>query len=239
MKTKILASLKQAYSHLGLGDAILSSQADSLAATGLVNDENLGAIVEALKPFLESVQKGNDKRANDAVENATKALKKEVETLKKELEDKVVPPVEPKKVEPKQQPDEPKKEPSEEIPAWFSKFLESNALAEETRKSDLKKLTEEFGKLKKDYDGARVEAARKARENFILEKAKELGVPQYRIEEGFAFAEDADESAITASLTTIANNIKANMLPSDKRFRMGDDTPSKEEVSNIAKALVR
>lgn len=239
MKTKILASLKQAYSHLGLGDAILSSQADSLAATGLVNDENLGAIVEALKPFLESVQKGNDKRANDAVENATKALKKEVETLKKELEDKVVPPVEPKKVEPKPQPDEPKKEPSEEIPAWFSKFLESNALAEETRKSDLKKLTEEFGKLKKDYDGARVEAARKARENFILEKAKELGVPQYRIEEGFAFAEDADESAITASLTTIANNIKANMLPSDKRFRMGDDTPSKEEVSNIAKALVR
>lgn len=239
MKTKILASLKQAYSHLGLGDAILSSQADSLAATGLVNDENLGAIVEALKPFLESIQKGNDKRANDAVENATKALKKEVETLKKELEDKVVPPVEPKKVEPKSQPDEPKKEPIEEIPAWFSKFLESNALAEETRKSDLKKLTEEFGKLKKDYDGARVEAARKARENFILEKAKELGVPQYRIEEGFAFAEDADESAITASLTTIANNIKANMLPSDKRFRMGDDTPSKEEVSNIAKALVR
>lgn len=128
MKTKILASLKQAYSHLGLGDAILSSQADSLAATGLVNDENLGAIVEALKPFLESVQKGNDKRANDAVENATKALKKEVETLKKELEDKVVPPVEPKKVEPKPQPDEPKKEPSEEIPAWFSKFLESNML---------------------------------------------------------------------------------------------------------------
>ena len=45
MKAKIFAKLKQEYSSLGLGDEYLMSKADSLAATGLVTDDNIDAVV--------------------------------------------------------------------------------------------------------------------------------------------------------------------------------------------------
>ena len=70
MKEKILGKLKQAYSQLGLGDAILTAQAESLANSGFVTDENIDAIVAAQKPFLEGLQKANDSRVTEAVKKA-------------------------------------------------------------------------------------------------------------------------------------------------------------------------
>lgn len=70
MKTKIFSALKQEYSSLGLADDIIQGHADSLAATGLITDENLDTIVKGQKPFLSALQSGIDKRVTAAVEKA-------------------------------------------------------------------------------------------------------------------------------------------------------------------------
>lgn len=76
MKDKIFNLLKQTYSSFGLSDDILQGQAEALANTGLVTDDNLQAVIDGQKPFLSSLQSGIDKRVTDAV-NKTKAEKKE------------------------------------------------------------------------------------------------------------------------------------------------------------------
>lgn len=69
------------------------------------------------------------------------------------------------------------------------------------------------------------------RSNLIVSKAKELGIPQWRIEEGFSIASDANEEAITSHLTTVANNVKAQLLPGNKTsFPLSDNKPDKGEV---------
>ena len=76
MKEKIFNLLKQTYSNLGLSDDILQGQAEALANTGLVTDENLQTVVDGQKSFLSSLQSGIDKRVTDAV-NKAKTEKKE------------------------------------------------------------------------------------------------------------------------------------------------------------------
>lgn len=76
MKDKIFNLLKQTYSSFGLSDDILQGQAEALANTGLVTDDNLQAVIDGQKPFLSSLQSGIDKRVTDAV-NKAKSEKKE------------------------------------------------------------------------------------------------------------------------------------------------------------------
>lgn len=115
MKDKIFQKLKQGYSRLGLGDEVLQAHAESLAATGLVTDENIDNVVNAQKGFLEGLQRNYDTRVSSATAKAREAAKKEFE------------------------------------------------------------------------DAAKAAAERKS---LIVSKAEELGIPQYRIDEGFAIADD-------------------------------------------------
>lgn len=78
MKAKIFAKLKQEYSSLGLGDEYLMSKADSLAATGLVTDDNIDAVVACQRKELEGLQKANDKRVTDALEKSVRSMKKKL-----------------------------------------------------------------------------------------------------------------------------------------------------------------
>ena len=87
MKEKIFNALKQAYSHLGLGDEFLTAQADALAASSLVTDENLANVVAAQKSALEFAQKANDKRAAEAQKKILDEKAKAEAELKKKLED--------------------------------------------------------------------------------------------------------------------------------------------------------
>ena len=240
MKEKILALLKQAYSHLGLGDAILTAQAESLANSNLVTEENIEAVVSAQKTFLEALQKSNDKRVSDAVKTARESVMKELDgERKKNREDDNKAPEDAKPKEAPEKQDRKKEELESEPPKWLERLLKKyEEGANESRKT-IEKLALDFDNLKKEYDGAKEEAKRKTRAQFIIDKAKELGIPQYRIDEGFAFGEDKDETAISETLATIANNIKVNQLPKDERFLLGDNKPSKEEVESIAKALVK
>lgn len=86
MKAKIFAKLKQEYSSLGLGDEYLMSKAESLAATGLVTDDNIDAVVACQRKELEGLQKANDKRVTDALEKERK--KHEEETRKRSRKQK-------------------------------------------------------------------------------------------------------------------------------------------------------
>lgn len=109
---------------------------------------------------------------------------------------------------------------------------------EEFSKKDIER-EKEFNALKEKYEALEKEKAESARTNTILSKAKELGIPDWRIEEGFAISADADGAAINSHLTTVATNLKTANLPSNRMGHVLDDgKPSKEQISNIADSLI-
>lgn len=229
MKEKIFQKLKQAYSHLGLGDNVIQAHAESLDAIGLVTDENIDIVISAQKNFLENLQKTNDKRVTDAVVKAKTDAQKEFEDTESRK----------KAEEEARKAEEQKREKEKDMPDWYKAEKEST---EKTIKELLKankELMEGFNGIKKENETFKAEKAVAERKNLIVSKAKELGIPQWRIDEGFSIASDANEEAITSHLTTVANNVKAQLLPGNKNsFPLSDNKPDKGEVDAIAKSLV-
>lgn len=230
MKTKIFQKLKQAYSHLGLGDIVLQAHAEALEAIGLVTDENIDNVVSAQKSFLENLQKENDKRVTDATAKAKTSAKKEFEDeAKKAAELKI-----------KEEAERIEREKKEkEMPDWYKA---EKAQTEKLMKDMLeqnKSLAESLNSLKNENEAFKKKEAEEARKNLIVSKAKELGIPQYRIDEGFMISPDADESAISEHLTMVSNNIKKQGLPSSKNvFPKSGGKVDKSEADAIAKSLV-
>lgn len=245
MKAKIFAKLKQEYSSLGLGDEYLMSKAESLAATGLVTDDNIDAVVACQRKELEGLQKANDKRVTDALEKERK--KHEEETRKKEQEAeearKKAEEEAKKKGEPKPQPDND----MASVLKRMEEMEEANKQREAQYTATIKTLTDkntELGKTVKELSDKNAEAeaaaAKAARTAMIQAKAKELGVPDWRIEEGFNLAEDATEEVITEKLTQVANNINTNLLPGTKNiFPLSGNDPTKEELASMAASIVK
>lgn len=81
MKQKIFDSLKATYAgKYGVGDEVLMGQAEALAATGLITEENLGAAVAGQEHVFRAIQSKFDKA------NSTKTeLEKQLEELKKSI----------------------------------------------------------------------------------------------------------------------------------------------------------
>jgi hypothetical protein len=230
MKAKIFQKLKQDYSHLGLGDNVLQAHAEALASMGLVTDENIDTVVLSQKTFLENLQKENDKRVTDATAKAKTSAKKE-------FEEELIKAEETKKKEAMEKAEKEKKE--KDMPDWYkAEKASSEKMMQELLNSN-KALTESFNALKNENDAYKAKEAELARKNLIISKAKELGIPQYRIDEGFMIAADADESAISDYLTVVSNNIKAQNLPSNRTvFPKADAKVDKAEADAIAKSLV-
>ena len=255
MKAKIFAKLKQEYSSLGLGDEYLMSKAESLAATGLVTDDDIDAVVACQRKELEGLQKANDKRVTDALEKERK--KHEEETRKKEQEAeearkkaeeaeearKKAEEEAKKKGEPKPQPDND----MASVLKRMEEMEEANKQREAQYTATIKTLTDkntELGKTVKELSDKNAEAeaaaAKAARTAMIQAKAKELGVPQWRIDEGFTLAEDASDEVITETLTKVANNINTNLLPGTKNiFPLSGNDPTKEELASMAASIVK
>lgn len=322
MKDKIFNALKQAYSSLGLGDALLQAQAETLASLGFVTDENLDAVVKAQETGLRAVQTSNDKRVADALskasannakdkENLTKtaaeqqaelqkqidelkqqqelsksellkqqqelkekqALQKQLEELQKKAEQQSAdyekrkndllafitgkaPETEPK-TEPKSEKkteDKPQQQNAFDVEDFRKTLIEDfNAkmtdFAKESAKqtADIlntnKSLADQVQALVKENAEYKAAQAAENRRNFILSKAKELQIPDWRISEGFNIADNADEAAITNTLTTVSNNIRANMLPQDgvsvPNLGNGNSAEFKGQIDKIADALVQ
>ena len=121
-----------------------------------------------------------------------------------------------------------------EMPDWYKREKEAHSKNDEL----LARLAESFEAIKKENEAFKLEKASAERKNLILSKAKELGIPEYRIKEGFSIADSADETAISEYLTTVANNIKANQLPSNKEAFPMSTNLKKEDIDSIAKGLV-
>lgn len=320
MKDKILAALKQEYAYLGLGENLLSAQAETLANLGFVTDENLTAVIKAQESGLKAIQQANDKRVADALakvnankdkekeilqktaeeqqtellkqlnelkaksEQQTSELQKQADELKKqqELQKKLD---ELQKKAAKQNADfekkkadllalingtsvEPQSEPQhkdEEIkpaPAQTNTFDEvkfRKTIEDEWSKrletivntygNQMKEfqtvnanLAEQVQALVKENTDYKAQQAEQNRKNFILNKAHELGIPDWRINEGFSFANDANEETITNALTTVSNNIRANVLPAESvnvPLPTNNGTPDKTFFDGIAEKLVQ
>lgn len=248
MKAKIFAKLKQEYSSLGLGDEYLMSKADSLAATGLVTDDNIDAVVACQRKELEGLQKANDKRVTDALEKErkkheeeTRKKEQEAEEARRKAEEEAAAKKKGEHTDPVTNPDvEALRKQVEDLTAAGKKRDEEYA-------ANLKTLTESRDSLGKqvkelvDKNAASEAAAAKAARNaMIMAKAKELGVPQWRIDEGFTIAEDASEEVITETLTKVANNINTNILPGSRGgFPLAGNEPTKEDLASIAASLVK
>jgi len=248
MKAKIFAKLKQEYSSLGLGDEYLMSKADSLAATGLVTDDNIDAVVACQRKELEGLQKANDKRVTDALEKErkkheeeTRKKEQEAEEARRKAEEEAAAKKKGEHTDPVTNPDvEALRKQVEELTAAGKKRDEEYA-------ANLKTLTESRDSLGKqvkelvDKNAASEAAAAKAARNaMIMAKAKELGVPQWRIDEGFTIAEDASDEVITETLTKVANNINTNILPGSRGgFPLAGNEPTKEDLASIAASLVK
>ena len=222
MKSLIFQKLKQEYSHLGLGKEVLQAHAEALAATGLVTAENVDTIVSSQASFLESIQKANDQRVTDAQKKAKEDARKEFEAAeveaKKKAEEEAL-----------------RKRQEDQMPDWYKAEKEANAKNNEL----LANLAKSFEAIKAENEKFKAEKAVAERQSLILTKAKELGIPEYRIKEGFSIADNADEKAIADYLTTVANNIKANALPTNREaFPISGPDLKKEELDSIAKGLV-
>ena len=104
-----------------------------------------------------------------------------------------------------------------------------------------KQLNETISTMKAESDKLKAENDAKLRKENILAVAKELGIPQYRIDEGLPITDDMDDDAIRNKLSVIATNCKAVHQHVGSGFSFsGDKTEaSKEEVDKIAAAMVR
>lgn len=231
MNTKIFQKLKQGYSHLGLGDNVLQAHAEALAAIGLVTDENIDSVVTAQKTFLENLQRENDKRVTDATAKAKTSARKE-------FEEEAVKAAEKKVKEEAEKAEREKKE--KEMPDWYKAEKAQNEKILKELLENNKVLSESLKTVKDENDAFKAKEAEFARKNLIISKAKELGIPQYRIDEGFSIAADADENAIVEHLTMVSNNTKKQNLPGSKNvFPQADGKVDKAETDAIAKSLVR
>lgn len=172
MKEKIFQKLKQEFSHLGLGDVVLQAHADSLTAIGLVTDENLDTVISAQKGFLENLQKTSDKRVTDAVSKAKADAKKELETeeAKKRAEE-----------ETKTLEEQAKREREKDMPEWYKTEKAATEKAIQELLETNKTLLEGLNGIKKENETFKAEKAVAERNHLIISRAKELGIPQWRI----------------------------------------------------------
>lgn len=289
MKEKIYLKLKQAYSALGLGDEVLQAHAESLANLGFVTDENLEAVVNGQKGFLEGLQKEYDRRATNArkageeaerkkIEDEQKKAeeerkKKEAEAKKKAEEEAARKKAEEEEARKKAEEEEAERKrleeikKNEEVPDYFKKFIEETTAKQKAERDAYEQRIAELTKSQKDnadafskmvadlqeknktlldgYQSMKAETEKQkeqarieAHKAFVVNKAKELGIPQWRIDEGFIIADDAEESAVVDVLSKVANNIKTNSLPIDKREVLDGGKATKEDMDAVAQSLV-
>lgn len=126
-------------------------------------------------------------------------------------------------------------------------LMDTSTAQFEQYKKLMEEMTANHNALKTDYDALKAESenakkqqAQEARRKFITDKARELGIPQYRIDEGFVIAEDATEQAIAETLGKVASNVRTAMLPGSNSFNLpgNDGKPSATELADFAKAIV-
>lgn len=92
--------------------------------------------------------------------------------------------------------------------------------------------------IQDELDAYKSKEAKATRQAQILGKAKELGIPEWRINEGFTIGDDADEASISTTLSAIKQNIVTAGLEQNKGFAMSSsEAESKEAAKSWAASL--
>lgn len=118
---------------------------------------------------------------------------------------------------------DPSPKPDDE-PAWFKAFKEE----QEKRYND----------LKTESDTLKTEKAKAERQALIARIAGELSIPEWRTKEGFVLAEDADETAIRETLTSIRQNMVTAGLGDKGGNPLSGKEVSKEEAARIVAGMI-
>lgn len=242
-------------------DTVIETQKSYLESLQKENDRR---VTEAQKKFQaeqlakeEAEKKAKEEAERKAKEEAERKAQEELE--RKKLEDlqkqKEMPEYLKKFFEEQAAKDKAKEEAQAKEREEYKKLIEElkkssedqkTAFAEQTKQqNDVISSLQDTIKKQQEEAKAKEEAAAKAKaladhKAKILSKAKELGIPQFRIDEGFTIADDADDETISNVLTKVANNIKTLQQPT---FGGGlranlDEKATKEQVDNVASALV-
>lgn len=110
----------------------------------------------------------------------------------------------------------------------------------EAQSKTIKELQETIQKQAEEAKAKEEAAAKADHDAKILSKAKELGIPESRINEGFTLSDDATDEAIETYLSKVANNYKALQQPQfGGSYRASEGEPTKEDVDNVAASLVQ
>ena len=104
-----------------------------------------------------------------------------------------------------------------------------------------KTLSESITAMKAESDKLKAEREAKARQEKILTIARELNIPQYRIDEGLPVSDDMDEDAIRNKLNTVAANCKAVQQSRGGGFALGGGIheASQDEIKAVAAKIVK
>ena len=177
MKEKIMTALKTKYSNLGFSAKALDGVASVLEKT-VTDESQIETAVSGVEPLLKVFQAESDRARTEY-----NALKGELEALK----EKAAP-------SPANGGGQGKKiEPNDEEPAWFNAYKQQQE--------------ERYNAIKTENDTLKAEKAKAERMNLITAKAKELGIPEWRMKEGFVIADNADEKAIDDYLASVQKNL--------------------------------
>lgn len=108
-------------------------------------------------------------------------------------------------------------QPNEE-PEWFKQYKQQQE--------------ERFSSLQKENETFKVEKLRAERNSLISSKAKELGIPEWRMKEGFAITDEMDETAINTYLSGIKQNIvTAGLEKKDSAFPLSTPAEKSKEMA--------
>lgn len=119
---------------------------------------------------------------------------------------------------------QPKPDPTpDDEPAWFKTFKEE----QEKRYND----------LKIESEALKTEKAKAERQALIARIADELAIPEWRKKEGFVLAENADETAIRDTLTSIRQNMVTAGLNGKGGNPLAGKEVTKEEAAKIAEGM--
>lgn len=177
MKEKILAALKTKYSNLGFGAKVLDGVA-SILEKSVTDESQIETAVGGIEPLLKVFQSDADRARTEY-----NALKGQYDVLKAKVEASAAGGGEQGK----------KNAPGDEEPAWFKAYKQQQE--------------ERYNAIKTESDTLKAEKAKSERANLITAKAKELGIPEWRMKEGFVIADDADEKAIGDYLAGVQKNL--------------------------------
>ena len=109
-------------------------------------------------------------------------------------------------------------------PAWFTAYK--------------KEQEDRYNAIKAESDTLKAEKAKADRHALIINKAKELGIPEWRMNEGFVIADDADEATIASYLANIQQNLVTAGLKGKGNFPLaGNGEASKEETDKIVSGM--